>query len=1105
MAATYRAVINGVDRADTHVLLDGFKINEVTNGINTLVCEVGSEDASFRPVKRQTIEIYEDDGTSPERLIFGGTIRMVRERGWGEIADGINGIIQAVSADSYKTLASRRFVTASYPSQSLEATFTSVVNTYLAAYSVTVDPAQATGPTLEAMEFEVVRVDDVFNFLATLTAKYGAPFIWTIGYDKVAGMYQTGTVAAPWNLLESDFATTYSHVGDIEVEPTDESYANKIILVWGSGTVIAVDDDTFVGDGITTTFTLSFQLVGPGIPQTSTAVGWGYVTRAGIFFETLGDLGTGAMWEYDPVANTITRTIGAPALGEVITIDYHGESKGTVIAQDAGEIASFGLWEDKILAPEIENATLAQTVADAELQRRIVTGRIVRFRTARLPAPVPGETITITVPKRNISGAFTVTDVATENYPGDVNTLIRTVTCGFNIHEQSHQTLTRWWSEKDTNGIATPTGSGAVPGPPPYSAQWNDSTSGKALFGGAWNILYGPLFWDLGSPQNNGWHFVTEDPATHIGLDDPQRLEMGMLSSGDFSMDLFAPGGQQSSILMNAPGDIDITAGLSILESPAGFGSIILVANQSILGQIAALSGIQPGVETNPGAIGDSFSRFTKLNALDGVAGFYRTVSSLPFSIQVTGTEADNEFWTYIVTAGTGTIFLPWIGTAGTPNYRSFPVTAVGRMYWIVNDGGGTLTVDAGTAGTNINDASTITLADKAAVKVQRHDDGWRILASFGTVTGGGAATVTPGGNDKDVQFNDGGVFGGENAFEYDKTKDQLALTDNVGTYSPLRLMKSGNDNAVTSIRPQISYSEISFGREVVANVDTARTANPGYVWWNDGGFGSPAVDGIGLELELGETPGSAMTYASVRGVSLGHDGLFRVYQSGGLGSGSPGVTGMGVQVDRNDDGNGAAAYLSLQDRDGVRWYQWVDDEGIPRHGTAPPQEDGTPSDTSGLRLSPMQIVVKASDESVANDTLQNDDELLLTVGTNEVWIFDLVLFVNSGTSNAPDIKWDFTLPASATIKYGVQGLSSASTAINAAQFIFGVETASVVGSAGVLTTATIETMPVFITGTIRTAGTAGTVQFRWAQLVTTGGSPTVVRADSYWKAYRVS
>jgi hypothetical protein len=541
MAATYTARINGVDRAQTHVLLDGFSIHEITNGINTLVCKVGSEDASYRPAKRQTIEIEEDDGSSPPRVIFGGTIRIVREHGWGEIADGIDGIILEISADAYQTLAMRRFATESVPAGTLKAAL-QILEPYLTAYGVTLDPAQVDGPTLDAIEWEAARVDDALNFLATLTAKYGAPFTWTIGYDLVLGMYQTGTIAAPWDLDESDFTTTESSTGDIEVEPTDDNYANKIILIGGSGQVVSTSD-TFTADGTTNVFPLTYDLVGPLPGSGYGAVGQGIVIVDGVT-QTLFEVGVGgAAFTYDPATNSISSTSGPPSAGTTIVVPYDGILKFTVIAQDAAEIAAVGLWEDKILATDVEDPALAQSLADAELQRRISTGRIVRFQTRRLPAPVPGETIAITVPKRNVSGNFTVTDVDTANDSENANTLIRTVTCNSTIHEQEHQTLTRWWSDKDTGGgIAMPAGSPGVPAPPQWSNQWNNY--GRFGGDGAWTFVQPELLARLVGPDaevlmrgmrgglNYGVPALPAAVATRIGSVSTSRLYLSSTAAG---------------------------------------------------------------------------------------------------------------------------------------------------------------------------------------------------------------------------------------------------------------------------------------------------------------------------------------------------------------------------------------------------------------------------------------------------------------------------------------------------------------------------------------------------------------------------------------------
>jgi hypothetical protein len=972
--ANYSVIINGVDRAETHVLLAGFRIHEINNGISTLVCEVESSDASLRPQTRQTIEVYEDDGsTSPPRLIFGGRITSARERGFGQPADGIDNIVTAITADDYTEAVARRFIWDFYDAQTLKTTLTSIINDWLVDDGITLDPAQADGPVLDPLSFIVWRTDDVFNFLSALTAKYGVQYQWEISYEKVLTFFQPTTTLAPWNLIEGDG----TEQGDVESEPTDEQYRNKIFVVGGNGRTIATSS-SFTGNGVQTSFTLAFRIIGPGMPtgtspQPLNPVAHGVVLVNGVP-ETLGLVGSGADWEYDHLGpNTITRTLGPPPLGASIVIEYDGEMWFVRIAQDLAEIALYGEWEDKILAPEIEDPALAQTRADAELARRLVTGKIVRFQTVRTPAPVPGDTITITVPKRNISGAFTVMEVTAENEPGNANTLLRTIVCQTSLADYQHVVIQRWWSEKDTSGslrtsagapVSPSASSNAVPGLPFYSVQWNDF----GTFGGAWYVLYYDLFWSqpdlFTSPpevKSKGLLFLQNGdigPPGHLSINDPQRLEMGMIGEGDFSMDMF---GVDASILINATGNIELTAGTPV-GSPNLFGVIGITGHQSILAQIASLSGIEPGVQTIPGDLGDSFSRFAQLNVIDGLCGFYQTISSLPYTVNTTSASDTKEFLAFVNTAGTGTVFLPVRGTAGTPNYRMFPITAARRMLWFYNESG-TMTLDAATVGgTTIGGSASITLGPKSSVLIMGHDTEYKLLGSSGTVTGGGASSVSPGGPVKAVQFhNPSGTFDGDSQFTWDTAKGQLALV-HTDDYSLLRLdvpspgSPSIEGGPITfQCMPGIGYAWMGFGLEIIAGVQTAQQTNPAYVWHQNDGS-SPGLIAAGIELVVGETPGSPAAFSSGRGFQIDHSGSFDVYQYGGLGTGS--FTGCGVNVRRNSSGNGAAAYLNLEDKNGVSRYLWVDATGAPRLGTAPPQEDGTPSDTSGTLLTASGVTV---------------------------------------------------------------------------------------------------------------------------------------------------
>lgn len=70
------------------------------------------------------------------------------------------------------------------------------------------------------------------------------------------------------------------------------------------------------------------------------------------------------------------------------------------------------------------------------------------------------------------------------------------------------------------------------------------------------------------------------------------------------------------------------------------------------------------------------------------------------------------------------------------------------------------------------------------------------------------------------------------------------------------------------------------------------------------------------------------------------------VLSSAARGTGN--VVGRRILLGRNNSGNGAAGHVALVALDGTVYYLWVDATGDLRVGTAPPDEDGTPADTSG-------------------------------------------------------------------------------------------------------------------------------------------------------------
>lgn len=80
--------------------------------------------------------------------------------------------------------------------------------------------------------------------------------------------------------------------------------------------------------------------------------------------------------------------------------------------------------------------------------------------------------------------------------------------------------------------------------------------------------------------------------------------------------------------------------------------------------------------------------------------------------------------------------------------------------------------------------------------------------------------------------------------------------------------------------------------------------------------------------------------------LSLAASGSFLGMSNQAFGTGA--VAGPNLYVGYNTSGNGAPGTLLLFAKNGAGYYVWADTTGDLRIGTGPPEEDGTPSDTSG-------------------------------------------------------------------------------------------------------------------------------------------------------------
>jgi hypothetical protein len=444
------------------------------NGRATASFRIDSVDRSYRPAIDAEV-IMEEDGTR----IFGGLIDRPAERALaGPIRPGISTTVNAVDYNAYTE---RRFVNETLAAGTLKSQLQTLVTNYLAVFGVSLHASQVNGPNLPDLTYDYVRLDEVLNELVTLTADVGQPYVWSIDHTKVLRAYQPSTVSAPFNLVGNDLPEV---VGDIEVEPSNDGTANKVIIRVAPKTE-AGRIETFTGDGTQGPFQLTYTptklyghiLLGSGPPFNNGG-------------ETLGFPGDGGQWSYDSSTNSITRDAGITVVGELYNLYFDGVFNGSWTATDASWTTNPK--EKVIVLESIPDDTTGQAFADAELAKSLTGPIFVTYHTWQQGVE-PGQEQSIDVSARNVNGATAViTQVVIRDL---VHRLDREVTA---VVDDAQTNLDRGWGDvyriwagdKTGAGVSATVGTGGVssggPAPPFQSVQFNDS----GAFGGDDAFIY---------------------------------------------------------------------------------------------------------------------------------------------------------------------------------------------------------------------------------------------------------------------------------------------------------------------------------------------------------------------------------------------------------------------------------------------------------------------------------------------------------------------------------------------------------------------------------------------------------------------------------------
>lgn len=397
--AAYEFRVNGVLQA----LQPGWSIQENANGLNRFDGVMLSLDGTDR-FELDDIITFTEDGTR----IFGGLIDRPTESGLfngGATARYPNPLSLRFSAVSFDVYASRIRLTADIPAGTFKA-FLTVIAAALADQGVTLDPAQVNGPALPAVPYNDTPIIDVLNDAVALASGTGATsWVWEIDYNKVLRGFEAGTESAPFNIVDDD-----GHVqGDIVVEQARSSeYGNYITLDGGTGQQDVTEG--FTGDGVTSEFFLDYRLA--VLPST--------VQRDDgppAVLETLTVIGGGGQWEYDPDAGdygSITRVAAPPSIGDAISITYTAQFPRRVTA-DGGLPAASRVMR-AYTREDIFDVDVLEALVESYLARDMAAPKTVRYPAAfDLTDIHPGQTQTITSPKRNLSGTATISAVTIRN------------------------------------------------------------------------------------------------------------------------------------------------------------------------------------------------------------------------------------------------------------------------------------------------------------------------------------------------------------------------------------------------------------------------------------------------------------------------------------------------------------------------------------------------------------------------------------------------------------------------------------------------------------------------------------------------------------------
>lgn len=860
------------------------------------------------PDRYQDIVLYAKDEVTP---LFGGVVSSARAKGieFGAVkyAGDIDGVDYALYAD-FRLVTME--VTVATP---LEDIVEEIVDDYLAPYGITYTPT-ITGVTVAPFSVESARASDL---LRDLCLKSG--WVFRVLPSKELVIFELGATSAPFSITDAA-----PHCREITWATTPKHRANAVSLWAGTG-----EEETteyFVTDGVATSWTTAYPssldinkawpnvLYFDGVAQGP--VCW--------FLDGVHQI-PAVHWDWNPRTHTLTAP-SPPAAGITIAVWYMKTMPFNVTVNSGAS----PVIEQRVVAPHIKTIEEATDYANSLLDILDQDNKELVVTTLE-DGCYPGQELTINLTTRDIVGTFMITSVNLRiSYDGDWT---YTLTCvDSSVYKGAYPDA--WREMLGGTNISIVTNSGGTGNSSPGSAalplnsvqfNLNSRLGGDAAF------LFDPTLKEVQITEEYG------------------KVRMsGLIAGRDTFTDATGASGKPAVIYVESEYN-----GSTILHYTQMWKHISATHGYALTMQSgggAAWTGPGPHAYTARTSYqawaahqyffsANPTGRLLPFMDVDGaiaMTGLYGNVDVASFASTSPAIAADST-WAFIFT-GTSPKTLPLFDLDATSG-SNFDEA---RILLFKNAGSADLTLQAASGEViwdGTSSANTFVLSAGRSILLQgcgatssAAQKGWHIIASHGL----GAATAA--GSNTQVLFNDGGVIAADSQFTFDKTNGVITIT-NLDGYGAVKAKNNADDASIISLYPtSLPYGEITFGRELLGGVDTARTATPGYVFWSD-----QTNKTIGMEINTEETPDAAMAYAKGAGFQM-HKGAstpwaFYLYDYGALGTGN--VPGMGLRIERNAQGNGAAAYISLQQQGGSPIYLWAHAGAIRSH-TAPPTEDNS-------------------------------------------------------------------------------------------------------------------------------------------------------------------